>query len=316
MTWSIPPLLLLLACTPAPPASPSPTGAAQLAELEASLAAWRADPGPEAEARLLAAAEPALLVPEPSAELDVVLGDTLANALARPELGLPRLEPHRDLPEARDVWLDALLRADDPRLGPELARLADVHVDLDHPTAVALQAQSARHLEVGWAELRDAMAGAHLVESAHARAELDRPVEALAPLLGVLPDLLPGWEIAVAVARAHRMDDPDPLLTAGVVPVGDQRLLGYAHTPDALTAAAAELDVRQPPQPCLVAVEAVDPHGATASLAVQGRYQDGALWLFGASEPNRAVAWVEAAEARTRDPQADLSGYSVTAFPR
>jgi len=303
-------LLLLCSCAsptavePEPP-EPSATHAHEEARsVAAATRAWRARPGPELHSAVLHAAERGLEVPHPSQELDVALGDALANVLLRPDLGLPRLERHRDHLDGDgvDAYLDAVARTGDlPRLALEVQRVTGVPLDAEHPTARVLSHQAAMDPHTGWQALRDAVRAAELVEIMErgTRRYVDRPVPSVRAAMEVLVLLLPGWELEVATARSALPSDPDPLLTPGQVPAfrGKRLVLGYARLPADLRPPGVALDLRRPAQVCMLAARANLQGESELLLGAEGTYREGVLWLYAANDPERVVAWTDATEA-------------------
>ena len=230
-------------------------------------------------------------------ERQILLGDAAANLLLRPDLGLPLLEQHKRA--APDAYLDALLHAHAlDRLASEHALLLDAPLDVAHPVAQAVASQAARSSSVGWRDLRDALEAARLVEAglSWVRQELDRPVESHAELAAAAAVLGGEDPVAIAAARTRTPDDPDPLLTPGVVPCfGDRRrVVAYSRDGSDARAVGAALDAERSPRVNGL-VAALGP-----PLSIETRHRGGVAWAFAASDAARAVAWIEASEALAR----------------
>lgn len=301
-------VLLILACRgePAPPPEPPPVqeqGAQQAENIRAATRAWREAPGPELQQALLAACERGLEVQHPSAELDVALGDALSNVLLRPDLGLPRLERRKQSldGEGVDAWLSALARSGEPVAFTEAVhQVSGERIDPDHPTLEVLLHQASLHPQVDWLAVRDGMRAARLVEEVDlgTRRPLDRPVESAGAALEALELLLPGWQIEAVSSRSALPGDPNPTLTPGAVPAarGSRWVLGYAGPGQDLRAPGATLDLEHPAHTVVLAARATSPQGRELVLGLEGRYQEHTLWTWAATDPERAVLWLDATE--------------------
>lgn len=309
MAWSTALWFALLAgCgNPEVPAEPAValTGSAEAEAIASAARSWRDKPGPELLEAVRHACERGLAVEHANADLDVALGDALANVLLRPDLGIPRLEPHVAAPDpsTRDAWLDALTRADArQRLATEHQRLEGQPLDVDHPAAVALASQAAHDPQVHWTDLRDAVLAARLVEDgvANSRIAVDRPLESTGAAFEALSILLEGWTLEVVTARTTLPEDPDPLLVRGAIPAADgkRRIVAFArgNEPIAVRAAGTALDLAAPPRTSLAAVRAWSRTGSTLFLATEGARRDGQLWLLTTNDVPRWVVWMEATE--------------------
>lgn len=314
MPWSTPLLALLLSCgsapqAPAEPPAPAEGGSQETASIEAAVRQWREGPDPTLHSAVLHACERGLEVEEPSSELQIVLGDALANVLLRPDLGLPYLEGQRDKLDGDgvDALLDAVARTGDlSRLSKEVELVTGEPLSLEHPTATVLIQHAAMDPHTGWEEVRDGTRAARLVEVLERghRQSIDRPVESSGAALEALGMLLEGWVVEVVTARSTVAADTDPLMSPGSVPAlqGRRRVLGYARSPAELRPPGVALDLARPPKVAVLAAEATGPAGGSLYLAAEGRYDGaGLLWLFAAADPQRVVTWMDATEDLLRE---------------
>ena len=127
---------------------------------------------------------------------------------------------------------------------------------------------------------------------------MDRPVESAGAALEALDLLLPGWELEAATARSALPGDPDPTLTPGALPAarGRRWVLGHAGPGQDLRAPGATLDLQHPVHTVVLAARATSPREQELVLGLEGRYQEGTLWTWSATDPERAVLWLDATE--------------------
>lgn len=305
-----------MACgTAVPPADDEPAaevaataGRAEAEDLAAAVRAWRAKPDPALLAAVRHATDRGLAVPNPSPELEVVLGDALANVLLRPDLGVPRLERHAATltGAGRDAWLDALVRDQQlPRFAAELERTTGRRFDAEHTTARAIAAQAALDAAVGWRAVVDGTDAARRIEQAmvDARVPIDRPMPPMGGAFEALAIVLEGWTLDVAAARTTFPADGDPLTTPGEIPAADdrRRVVGFASgaTPEALRDAGVRFDLAAPRRAATIGAEATSPDGGRLSIAISAVWRDDQWRAIATGDPTRLVAWLDAAEALT-----------------
>jgi hypothetical protein len=297
---------------PQPEGLPLPAEQASIDAIRRAVAAWRESPSTDRLDAVVAAAESASAHPDPPRELDLVLGDALANVVLRPELGIPRLERVGAAtdPEGRDAWLDAWLRADAKRFSRELAAITGVEVDPLNPTIAVLTTRAGSDPSLGWRDVRDAWGATSLLEESgrHPVFAIDEQVQSVGALVEALSMLLPGWTLEVVAARSTLPSDADPLTTPGVVPLDAdrRRMVAYTRSEERedVRAVGTALDLRRPPRVAVLIASAEVPEGGRLFLALEGRYEDGGYEVLHATDPARAVAWFQASndliEARSK----------------
>ncbi|MFK7927399.1 MAG: hypothetical protein AB8H79_04375 [Myxococcota bacterium] len=295
-TWL--PLLCVLACTPETPPEPAAPSTKPLVE---STAAWSRDPSPAHLEQVSQLAKTLSAHPIGDPDVDTALASALTQVLLRPDLALPRLEPHANTltGPSLDLWLDTLLRIGDlPRFTTEVQRAHGLRLDPTLPALKAASSQAAHHQSLHWRDAARAHNAADLANQ-HVRLQrkpVDLPVHDLTSLASALPRLHPGAHVSMVWVRSTNMDDPDPNVMLGAIPakLGRRRVVSYAADNKEIEAATQALLTASPPRTVgVVAIAQVDRQPATV-LCAEGRLEGSTWWMMSACGGVAEAAWVKA----------------------
>ena len=309
-------LVWAMGCGPAsePPLAPILTGREEALGVASAVRVFRQKPSPEQRSAVSHACARAAAVAHPIPDLDLVLGDALANVLLRPQDGIARFEPHLATldPAATDAWLDALARAGDlERLAREHERLRGSPLDVSHPAAFWIASRAAFDPALHWQDVRDGVVASRDLESTNApMLPMDARFDSTGAALEALGVLLDGWEMFALTAR-----EPLPAETAfgesrGVLTRG-LWVTGWSHVRQDLRPLGTAVDLARFPGRTELIVFA-ETNDARVALEVEGSWEAGAFHVIRTNDPARFRAWSCATDLLEADRRAGQSDSVAT----
>lgn len=276
--------------------------------IDAAVAEWRKNPDEQHVLAVAKACEAGEAVEAKSPELELELGDALSNVVLRPDLGVPHLEKvvgEHPSDEARDAWLDALLRHGAiGRFNDEYHRLTgdDAPLSAQHKSARVLISQAAQYPKFHWKEYIEASHAIKLAEDAQGlpRRHVDNYIDGYTQLAEAAMILLEGYTVEVVTTRSSVTTDPDVMLEYGEWPAyeGKRKIVAYAAGPAGpqLVEPARVIDAMRAPKVSTLSIRAFSPGGAEMRIHAEGKWRDQTYWIYGTGDKLRFEYWYSASE--------------------